>query len=83
MSNSATRLIALTIRRRLVSARPATLIYNDWYPALRSSTLGGKQLRTTLLLGIPLVLGRKDGWHTLRHARQLSAPRYSALLRLV
>ncbi len=40
----------------------ATLIYNDWYPALRSSTLRGKQVQTTLLLGIPLVLGRRaDG----------------------
>ena len=45
----------------------ATLLYNDWYPALRTDLLRtdrlrGRRLRTTLLLGIPLVLGRKrDG----------------------
>ena len=40
----------------------ATLVYNDWYPALRSSALGGKTIKTALLLGIPLVLGRRaDG----------------------
>jgi len=42
---------------------PATpLIYNDWYPAMRSGSLRGKKLRTTMLLGIPMVLGcRADG----------------------
>jgi len=42
---------------------PATaLIYNDWYPAMRSGHLRGKKLQTAMLLGIPLVLGRKaDG----------------------
>ncbi len=40
----------------------ATLLYNDWYPAMRSDGLRGKTLRTTLLLGIPMVLGRRaDG----------------------
>ena len=40
----------------------ATLIYNDWYPALRSAALQGKQVQTTLLMGIPMVLGRRaDG----------------------
>ena len=40
----------------------ATLLYNDWYPAVRSQQLRGKRLHTTLLLGVPLVLGRKrDG----------------------
>jgi phenylpropionate dioxygenase-like ring-hydroxylating dioxygenase large terminal subunit len=36
----------------------ATLIYNDWYPAMRSDALRGKIIRTTLLMGIPMVLGR-------------------------
>ncbi len=41
---------------------PATLIYNDWYPAMRSAGLRGNQLRTALLMGIPMVLGRRaDG----------------------
>jgi phenylpropionate dioxygenase-like ring-hydroxylating dioxygenase large terminal subunit len=38
----------------------ATLIYDDWYPALRSELLSGKKMVTALLLGIPLVLGRKQ-----------------------
>ena len=40
----------------------ATLIYNDWYPAMRSHALRGNSVVTTMLLGIPMVLGRKrDG----------------------
>ena len=39
---------------------PAILVYNDWYPALRSSELRGTKLKTTLLMGIPMVLGRKE-----------------------
>ena len=38
----------------------AMLLYNDWYPAMRSDLLRGKKLSTTLLLGIPLVLGRRE-----------------------
>jgi phenylpropionate dioxygenase-like ring-hydroxylating dioxygenase large terminal subunit len=37
----------------------ATLLFNDWYPALRSSALRGKRTATTTLLGLPLVLGRR------------------------
>lgn len=37
---------------------PATLIYDDWYPALRSDRLRGRETATVLLLGIPLLLGR-------------------------
>jgi phenylpropionate dioxygenase-like ring-hydroxylating dioxygenase large terminal subunit len=41
---------------------PAALIYNDWYPAMRSAGLRGNGLRTALLMGIPMVLGRRaDG----------------------
>ena len=44
------------------SGPAATLLYDDWYPALRSDQLRGKELKTALLLDIPLVLGRKrDG----------------------
>jgi phenylpropionate dioxygenase-like ring-hydroxylating dioxygenase large terminal subunit len=40
----------------------ATLLYNDWYPALRSEKLRGRKMATAMLLGSPLVLGRKrDG----------------------
>ena len=39
---------------------PATLIYNDWYPAMRSEALEGKRMSTAMLMGIPLVLGRRE-----------------------
>jgi phenylpropionate dioxygenase-like ring-hydroxylating dioxygenase large terminal subunit len=40
----------------------ATLIYDDWYPALRTETLQRGKLTTAMLLDIPLVLGRQtDG----------------------
>ena len=40
----------------------ATLVYNDWYPALRADRLRGRRMQTAMLLGIPMVLGRKrDG----------------------
>jgi phenylpropionate dioxygenase-like ring-hydroxylating dioxygenase large terminal subunit len=42
------------------SATP--LLYDDWYPAMRTSALVGKRLSTATLMGIPLVLGRRaDG----------------------
>src|SRR5271170_306399 len=41
-----------------VSGTP--LIYDDWYPAMRSEGLRSKKLSTAMLLGIPLVLGRRD-----------------------
>jgi phenylpropionate dioxygenase-like ring-hydroxylating dioxygenase large terminal subunit len=38
------------------------MIFGDWYPALRADTLRAGKTRTSLLLGIPLLLGRKtDG----------------------
>ena len=36
----------------------ATLLYDDWYPALRTDTLRHGKLAKAMLLGIPLVLGR-------------------------
>lgn len=41
-------------------APSAALLYNDWYPALRSEALHGRKMATAMLLGIPLVLGRKQ-----------------------
>ena len=38
----------------------ATLIYDDWYPALRTSVLRKGKLATAMLLDIPLVLGRRS-----------------------
>lgn len=34
------------------------MLFGFWYPAVRSDEVGGRDLATTLLLGIPLVLGR-------------------------
>src|ERR1700723_2275478 len=36
----------------------ATLLYDDWYPALRADTLRKGKLATAMLLNYPLVLGR-------------------------
>ena len=41
-----------------IAGPSATLIYDDWYPALRTSTLRKGKLATAMLLDIPLVLGR-------------------------
>lgn len=38
----------------------AELIYGDWYPALRTDTLRANGTAVTTLLGIPLLLGRKQ-----------------------
>ena len=37
-----------------------TLLYNDWYPAMRSAPLRDSKLHTAMLMGIPMVLGRKQ-----------------------
>jgi phenylpropionate dioxygenase-like ring-hydroxylating dioxygenase large terminal subunit len=42
------------------SGPTTTLIYDDWYPAIRASEISGKQMAKAILLGIPLVLGRKS-----------------------
>jgi phenylpropionate dioxygenase-like ring-hydroxylating dioxygenase large terminal subunit len=45
-----------------IAGPTATLIYDDWYPAMRSESLRGSKLLTAMLLDLPLVLGRrKDG----------------------
>jgi phenylpropionate dioxygenase-like ring-hydroxylating dioxygenase large terminal subunit len=38
----------------------AELIFGDWYPALRAGELRRGKTRTALLLGVPLLLGRKN-----------------------
>lgn len=40
------------------AALPATLIYDDWYPAMRANALHRGQTAMAMLLGIPLLLGR-------------------------
>ena len=52
-------------QRMAAAVRPAgegpaaELIFGDWYPALRAEGLKRGRTATTLLLGIPLLLGRK------------------------
>ena len=38
----------------------ATLLYDDWYPALRADTLRKGKLATAMLLDLPLALGRRE-----------------------
>jgi len=42
-----------------IAGPTATLIYDDWYPALRSDRLRSTKLETAMLLDLPLVLGRR------------------------
>ena len=44
------------------AAPAAEMIFGDWYPALRAEVLKTGKMTTSILLGIPLALGRKkDG----------------------
>ena len=57
-------MIGEVTRANAAAAGPTTaLIYDDWYPAIRSSAIGDKQMAKAILLGIPLVLGRKSDGH--------------------
>ena len=56
------RLTTMDPNGSTIAGPTATLIYDDWYPALRSDRLRGNKLETAMLLDLPLVLGRrKDG----------------------
>lgn len=39
---------------------PAELIFGDWYPALRTDVLAPRKTTKAMLLGVPLLLGRKN-----------------------
>ncbi len=56
------RLTTIDPAGNAIGGPTATLIYDDWYPALRSDVLRDGKLHTAMLLDLPLVLGRrKDG----------------------
>jgi phenylpropionate dioxygenase-like ring-hydroxylating dioxygenase large terminal subunit len=61
------RLVTLDPAGAAIAGPTASLIYDDWYPALRSEELdkagpNGNKLHTAMLLDLPLMLGRrKDG----------------------
>jgi phenylpropionate dioxygenase-like ring-hydroxylating dioxygenase large terminal subunit len=39
---------------------PAEMIFGEWYPALRTDVLRGGRTALTTLLGIPMLVGRRD-----------------------
>jgi len=45
------------------SGPTTTLIYDDWYPAMRASEIRSRKMAKAMLLGIPLVVGRKSDGH--------------------
>jgi phenylpropionate dioxygenase-like ring-hydroxylating dioxygenase large terminal subunit len=45
----------------IASGPSAELIFGDWYPAMRASELTAGKTGTALLLGHPLLLGRRNG----------------------
>ncbi|MGH9596457.1 MAG: Rieske 2Fe-2S domain-containing protein, partial [Edaphobacter sp.] len=48
------------IQLERVAGPPTELIFGDWYPAMRSGELRAKTTAKALLLGVPLLLGRKN-----------------------
>ena len=42
------------------AAPPTELIFGEWYPALRASELHKGKTKTAMLLGIPLLMGRRN-----------------------
>ena len=48
------------LRDAVGSAPPTELIFGDWYPAVRSHVLRKGRMTKSMLLGVPLVLGRKN-----------------------
>lgn len=52
-------MIGEVTRAAVATSGPGTtLIYDDWYPAIRSSEIADKRMSKAMLVGIPLVLGR-------------------------
>ena len=39
---------------------PAEMIFGEWYPAVRTTSLKRKTTAVTTLLGIPMLIGRKS-----------------------
>ena len=49
-----------TVQSGNAGAPPAELIFGDWYPALRAAELRRGKTKTALLLGVPLLVGRRN-----------------------
>jgi nitrite reductase/ring-hydroxylating ferredoxin subunit len=50
----------MDVRERNCDGPATELIFGDWYPAARTDTLRVGKITTSLLLGVPLLLGRKN-----------------------
>ena len=62
MVRSMANIITTTEAGVLIPGPTATLIHDEWYPALRTNELRPKTMAKTMLLDIPLIVGRKaDG----------------------
>jgi phenylpropionate dioxygenase-like ring-hydroxylating dioxygenase large terminal subunit len=48
------------VRIAEVAGPPAELIFGDWYPAMRTGGLRAKKTAKAMLLGVPLLVGRKN-----------------------
>jgi len=48
------------VRVAEVSGPPTELIFGDWYPAMRADGLRAKKTAKAILLGVPLLVGRKN-----------------------
>ena len=44
----------------LIQGPTATLIHDDWYPAMRADQLRSRQMAKATLLDLPLILGRRN-----------------------
>jgi phenylpropionate dioxygenase-like ring-hydroxylating dioxygenase large terminal subunit len=43
-----------------IAGPPTELIFGDWYPAMRAGELRAKKTAKAMLLGVPMLLGRKN-----------------------
>src|SRR5262249_17623467 len=48
------------LRAAEIAGPPTELIFGDWYPAMRTRTLRAKKTAKAMLLGVPLLVGRKN-----------------------
>ena len=50
------------------NSRASEILWEFWYPVLRSSQIHGQKLQRAMLLDVPLVLGRDSAESRLRFA---------------
>ena len=62
-----------------VSGPPAEMVFGDWYPALRVGGLKAGKTAKAMLLGIPVLVGRKRDGAVFATAGPVSASGDSAV----